>query len=48
VVTLDESAAPPAERRPRDGDHVRSRDGFGVVGRPRRPAPSAGRWSAPR
>src|SRR6516164_8427635 len=37
VIALDESSAAPApERRPRE-ESVRSRDGFGVVGRPRRP-----------
>jgi CspA family cold shock protein len=43
VIDLDESSAPPpSERRTRDADHGRSRDGFGVVGRPRRPIQSSG------
>ena len=37
VVDLDESSAsPPAERRGRELEHGRGRDGFGLVGRPRR------------
>ena len=44
VLELDESsAAPSSERRPREGDGLRhGRDGFGVVGRPRRPVPPSG------
>ena len=43
VVDLDEtSAPPPAERRARDGDSMRGRDGFGVVSRPRRPIQPSG------
>ncbi len=44
VVELDESsAAPPSERRLRDGEGLRhGRDGFGVVSRPRRPIQPTG------
>ena len=43
VVDLDEtSAPPPSERRTRDGDGPRGRDGFGVVSRPRRAAQPSG------
>jgi CspA family cold shock protein len=43
VLDLDESsAAPPTERRARDAEHGRGREGFGVVGRPRRPVHASG------
>jgi CspA family cold shock protein len=43
VVDLDESSAPPpTERRMREGEGMRSREGFGVVGRPRRPIQATG------
>jgi CspA family cold shock protein len=42
VVDLDESSAPPpAERRARDHLDGGRRDGFGMVGRPRRPVAAA-------
>ena len=43
VVDLDEtSAPPPSERRTRDSDGPRGRDGFGVVSRPRRAVQPSG------